>query len=673
MERFRKTIPKNLMMIKKMTHDIQSSSNNNVPIKKADPSIIEEIIPISKDKNKIRKYKIGRFLGKGGFAKCYELVCLDNNKIFAAKMIAKNSIKTERQRQKLITEIKIHKSCHYSNIVAFEHNFEDSDNVYILLELCQNQTLNEIHVRRKTLTELEVQCYIIQLIKAIQYLHSHRIIHRDLKLGNLFLNDKMELKVGDFGLATKLDFDGEKKKTVCGTPNYIAPEVISRTGHSYTVDTWAVGIIIYTLLCGKPPFETKDVKTTYGKIKSADYKFPEHCKISKEAKNLIKKILVVEPKNRPSLKDILLDDFFNQGIAIPKLLPTSTLALKPPKEYIKKYMPNYNSNKDNESNNEENKNNNISNEITDDTENNNNEKSSTSKTRIPLYINGTFSSKMEVWVTKWIDYSSKYGLGYILNNGYYGVYFNDNTKMLLNPFDERFIFVERKITEKQDSLFQFFLKDYPSDLKNKITLFIQFKKFLEENNSNKKKEIVNRNVSPTLRDKRKREKINIKEPENIEVPKIEESNVDFSSIEVKESDFIFIKKWMNTKHAIIFRFSNKIIQTIFKDKTQIIIHGLINKVTYINKKEEKFVYPLNKVFESNNYEMIRRVKYIKEILEHMVNLNKENTKVKDDQKEKEKELLGSTPAPTSSGTTTDKSQIEKETPKGDDKVKEEKQ
>ena len=155
------------------------------------------------------------------------------------------------------------------------------------------------------------------------------------------------------------------------------------------------------------------------------------------------------------------------------------------------------------------------------------------------------------------------------------------------------------------------------------------------------------------------------------MPKIEESNVDFSSIEVKESDFIFIKKWMNTKHAIIFRFSNKIIQTIFKDKTQIIIHGLINKVTYINKKEEKFVYLLNKVFESNNYEMIRRVKYIKEILEHMVNLNKENTKVKDDQKEKE--LIGSTPASTPSGTTIDKSQIEKETPKGDDKVKEEKQ
>ena len=339
MERFRKTIPKNLMMIKKMTHDIQSSSNNNVPIKKADPSIIEEIIPISKDKNKIRKYKIGRFLGKGGFAKCYEFICQDNNKIFAAKVIDKSSLKTDRQRQKLITEIKIHKSCHYPNIVAFEHNFEDAENVYILLELCQNQTLNEVHVRRKTLTELEVQCYIIQLIKALQYLHSHRIIHRDLKLGNLFLNDKMELKVGDFGLATKLDYDGELKKTVCGTPNYIAPEVISRTGHTYMVDTWAVGIIIFTLLCGRPPFETRDVKTTYGKIKAADFTFPEHCKISKVAKNLIKKILVVDPKKRPSLKDVLLDDFFNQGVAIPKFLPTSTLALKPPSEYIRRYIP----------------------------------------------------------------------------------------------------------------------------------------------------------------------------------------------------------------------------------------------------------------------------------------------------------------------------------------------
>ena len=89
-----------------------------------------------------------------------------------------------------------------------------------------------------------------------------------LKLGNLFLNDKMEVKIGDFGLATKLEFDGDRKRTICGTPNYIAPEILEgKNGHSYEVDTWSLGVIIYTLLFGKPPFETQDVKTTYQKIK----------------------------------------------------------------------------------------------------------------------------------------------------------------------------------------------------------------------------------------------------------------------------------------------------------------------------------------------------------------------------------------------------------------------
>lgn len=85
-----------------------------------------------------------------------------------------------------------------------------------------------------------------------------------MKLGNLFLNDKMQMKVGDFGLATKVMFEGEKKRTICGTPNYIAPEVLSsRVGHSYEVDVWSIGVILYTLLIGRPPFETSNVKSTY--------------------------------------------------------------------------------------------------------------------------------------------------------------------------------------------------------------------------------------------------------------------------------------------------------------------------------------------------------------------------------------------------------------------------
>ena len=157
--------------------------------------------------------------------------------------------------------------------------------------------MNELLRRRKRLHELEVMCYTSQIINALKYLHQHRIIHRDLKLGNLFLNEKMEIKLGDFGLATKLDFDGEKKRTICGTPNYIAPEVLEgKAGHSYEVDIWSLGVIIYTLIIGKPPFETSDVKTTYRRIRMNAYSFPEHVIISDAAKDLITKILIGDPK-----------------------------------------------------------------------------------------------------------------------------------------------------------------------------------------------------------------------------------------------------------------------------------------------------------------------------------------------------------------------------------------
>jgi polo-like kinase 1 len=148
------------------------------------------------------------------------------------------------------------------------------------------------------------------------------VIHRDLKLGNLFINDKMEIKLGDFGLATKLEFDGEKKRTICGTPNYIAPEILDgKSGHSYEVDVWSLGVIIYTLLIGKPPFETPDVKTTYKKIRMNSYTFPEHVPISDAARGLISRILNLDPTRRPSLDEMAANPFLNNGGTIPRVLP----------------------------------------------------------------------------------------------------------------------------------------------------------------------------------------------------------------------------------------------------------------------------------------------------------------------------------------------------------------
>lgn len=112
----------------------------------------------------------------------------------------------------------------------------------------------------------------------------------------------MELKVGDFGLAAKIVFDGEKKRTICGTPNYIAPEVLSsKIGHSFEVDLWSLGVITYTMLFGRPPFETRDVKVTYRKIKTNNYTFPSHVQVSEESKDFIRQLLKSDPKKRLSL------------------------------------------------------------------------------------------------------------------------------------------------------------------------------------------------------------------------------------------------------------------------------------------------------------------------------------------------------------------------------------
>ena len=602
-----------------MSQQKENEGDNKSSTKMGEPdpnaAVVEEkIIKVTGDVQ-IRKYYKGRLLGKGGFAKCYEFSCAENKKIFAGKVIAKSSLVKSRAKQKLISEIKIHKSLHHPQIVAFEHYFEDTENVYILLEICQNQTLNDLLKRRKRLTEIEVQCYIVQLIKALKYLHSHRVIHRDLKLGNLFLTDKMELKVGDFGLATKLDFEGERKRTVCGTPNYIAPEILDgKTGHSYEVDIWSLGVIIYTLIIGKPPFETRDVKTTYKRIKMNAYSFPENAVISEAAKNLISQILVTDPAKRPSLDQILIHDFFNQGTSIPKLLPTSTLACTPALSYIRTFMPD--AGKDG-----------IVNKpckttkLTDMPSGTNDKKPETKKTyndKEDEHDNNRNDPNLkgpDTWVKKWVDYSSKYGLGYLLSNGFSGVFFNDSSKIILNPDTQVFFYIERKGTDRQEVIVTHKMNDYPPELKKKVTLLQHFKNYLEGDNTNS-----NKNEEKD-KDKEKEEKT-------------EENNKnEEKEKELGEKPFTYVKKWMRTRHAIMFRLSNKIVQVCFQDHTEIILSSESRIVTYVNKKGERSTYPLSTALENSNYEMTKRLKYTKDILTHMLNMNLQRSSQKKSQSE----------------------------------------
>lgn len=251
-------------------------------------------------------YRRGNFLGEGGFARCFQMKDA-LGKIYAAKTVAKALIKNEKTKTKLLLEIKIHKSLKHANIVNFVDCFEDDVNVYILLEICPNQSLMELLKTRKRVSEPEVRYFMVQIIGAVKYLHSRRVIHRDLKLGNIFFDPDMNLKIGDFGLASVLPSTNSRKYTICGTPNYIAPEVLGgkTTGHSFEVDIWAIGIMLYALLVGKPPFQAKDVNVIYERIKKTEYLFPADKPINDDAKTLIQDLLSLNPLNRPTINEIL--------------------------------------------------------------------------------------------------------------------------------------------------------------------------------------------------------------------------------------------------------------------------------------------------------------------------------------------------------------------------------
>ncbi|KAG0038540.1 Cell cycle serine/threonine-protein kinase cdc5/MSD2 [Podila clonocystis] len=222
------------------------------------------------------KYYRGTHLGEGGFASCYQVSDLKQKK-FAAKVIQKSELLSHKTKQKLFAEIKIHQGLNHKYIVHYLECLEDNDFVYLILELCESRTLMELIKRRKRLTEPEVRYYMRQIVEACTFMHDHKIIHRDLKLGNIFLSHDMNVKIGDFGLATIILNEGDRKKTICGTPNYIAPEILFDTdnGHSFEVDIWSVGVII--------------------KIRNNDYVFPDEYPISDEARNLVSALLTPSP------------------------------------------------------------------------------------------------------------------------------------------------------------------------------------------------------------------------------------------------------------------------------------------------------------------------------------------------------------------------------------------
>ncbi|XP_059015242.1 inactive serine/threonine-protein kinase PLK5 isoform X2 [Mustela lutreola] len=429
-----------------------------------------------------------------------------------------------RPHGKVEREIALHSRLKHRNIVALHGHFADREHVYLVLEYCGRQSLAHVLEARRTLTEPEVRYYLRGLVSGLRYLHQRRIVHRDLKPSNFFLNKNMVVKIGDLGLAARVGPGGHCHRVLCGTPNFLAPEVIARNGHSCQSDIWALGCVMYTVLTGTPPFTGAPLSEMYQNIRDGHYPEPAH--LSPNARRLIARLLAPDPAERPSLDHLLQDDFFTQGFT-PDRLPAHSChsaplftAPQPLGRLFRKvgrllltqcrpprpFTPSEASGP-------------VGGASDPDSVGCGREASLLDRgalhpeVSVHLLTQGTLRSdpagpkgrqKQEVevairnlslcldrglpatqeppgeqrptlWAPKWVDYFSKYGFGYHLSDGGSGVLLRDGTHMALHPPGDRVCYVPGR-----GKLETFAARDVPSPLGTKLAVLRLFTRCMQQ-------------------------------------------------------------------------------------------------------------------------------------------------------------------------------------------------
>ncbi|XP_056376357.1 serine/threonine-protein kinase DCLK3 [Hyla sarda] len=271
------------------------------------------ILPLSqrsiRDKMDIDKYyEIGKSIGDGNFAVVKECRIRNTNQEFAMKIIDK--AKLVGKEDIIENEVRIIKLLSHPNIVKLLDNFETENEIYLIMEYIKGGDLFDAITESIKFTEHNAALMLNDLCEALGYIHGKNIVHRDLKPENLLVQKNPDgsstLKLADFGLAV---FVTEPILTVCGTPTYVAPEILSEKGYGLEVDMWATGIILYILLCGFPPFRSpeRNQEELFEIIQRGEYEFlsPYWDNISEEAKDLVSRLLVLSPLKRFTAKCVL--------------------------------------------------------------------------------------------------------------------------------------------------------------------------------------------------------------------------------------------------------------------------------------------------------------------------------------------------------------------------------
>ena len=264
---------------------------------------------------KIQDFDIIKELGAGSFGHVYLVTHKVTKCQYAIKAIDKRNKTNIEEKPYFRREIEIMYKIHHPNVVRLYSHFEDDNYCYFIMEYISKGNIYNLipKDRTKKLSSQVVATLMKDVISAVYFLHNMNppIIHRDIKPENVLLAEGRVAKLTDFGWSNYMQGD-EKRTTVCGTPIYLAPEIINETGHDERVDIWCIGVLLFELCTGNVPFLGNDIDTLKANIRHMKIAWPRD--ISADAKNLIMKILKYDPKARISLTDMLSHPFFTKYI-----------------------------------------------------------------------------------------------------------------------------------------------------------------------------------------------------------------------------------------------------------------------------------------------------------------------------------------------------------------------
>ncbi|XP_027925854.1 CBL-interacting serine/threonine-protein kinase 14-like [Vigna unguiculata] len=260
------------------------------------------------------KYELKRLLGVGAFGKVYHATTVDTRQSVAVKAVSKSKVVNGGFAANVEREISIMRRLHHSNIIDLFEVLATKTKIYFVMEFAAGGELFHAVARKGRLEEIDARFYFRQLISALKHCHSHGVFHRDLKLDNLLLDENGNLKVSDFGLSAvtgQIRPDG-LLHTVCGTPTYVAPEILVKRGYDGAkVDLWSCGVVLFALTAGYLPFNDCNVTVLYRKIYRGQFRFPRW--MSSDLRYLLSRLLDTNPETRITIDEIYQDTWFNAG------------------------------------------------------------------------------------------------------------------------------------------------------------------------------------------------------------------------------------------------------------------------------------------------------------------------------------------------------------------------